>query len=191
MIKVSNTEKSSVPVNEMSVAFNITSSSTDYQEALTNLNTKIDILLNDLSKLSFEHEVRVASYTLRKVYDKNNEFLEYRGNALIQLDSDYNENNTLELIELLNSSESGASFTFSFTNSNIATLRNALIDSAYNGALVKANILAKSSNQEIKGVKEASLRDNHYPTPLRAYSEIQLVPQEINLQVTVDVEYET
>ncbi len=191
MIKVSSTEKSSIPADQMTASFNVSSSDVNYQKTLEHLNLKTKSLFNDLRTLSFENKVNVSSYSIRKIYDKNNEFTNYRGTSIIKLESSYTQENILEVINLLNSSKSSPTFTFTFTNSNIPTFRNSLINSAYNGAKVKADILAKSSNQVIKGISETTIRDYNIPVPLRMYNEAQYVPQEIDVQITVDVVYET
>ncbi|XMB85901.1 SIMPL domain-containing protein [Mycoplasmatota bacterium WC44] len=187
MIKVSNTEKDYVPVNEMTFLFNLSSTNYDYQQAINELNSNIEILTTDLQKMGYDN-LEVINYSIREIYEKDVK-RGYRGSATIELVLPYDQQELLRIVNMLSNSESNASFSLQFSNNQVDSLKNLLIDKAYKGALVKANILANSSGTEITGIEEMNLRDINYIPYRMAESSVQLAPQDIELQTTVEVNY--
>ncbi|MCV9386307.1 SIMPL domain-containing protein [Reichenbachiella ulvae] len=149
--------------------YNITAQSKSYDEALNELNRRVDALSADLKKAGFDSEaIKTSQFSIRKdkIYDRGQiKGEEFVASQSLVVKFDYNMKKLLKVLNGTTSSSSAANLSISFelSNEQKQAAEKSLMVAAMKDARMKAETLSGVEGYSILGVKEIM----HHSAPSR------------------------
>ena len=140
------------------INFNLSSTNTDFNKAIDELNSKINKLSKALRKVGISKEdIHSANYNINKEYKHNYKtgektFLGFKVSHTITLQTSADTKSVNKVFDALISSLSEVELNLSFGIKNPENSKEQMLTNAINDAKSKAEIMAKASGVKLAGI---------------------------------------
>ncbi|UXX78377.1 SIMPL domain-containing protein [Reichenbachiella carrageenanivorans] len=150
----------SVQPERTTISYAINETKDSYDEALTTMTNRIDVLTKSLTKIGFKKEdIKTSNFNIRqnRKYRQNEpKGFEYVASQTLMIEFDHSTKRLLEVLNKTASDEAapGVSISFGMSDEQTQKVKTQLMQMAVSDAKAKAETLASATGYTIKGIKE-------------------------------------